>query len=68
MNAILGLDAIDYDYVVRSGAWDNLLSPEEWAAMMAPIDVEALTPEETLALALEADETAAYWLAQDCVL
>ena len=62
---ILGLDAFDYDYVVRSGAWPAVLTAEEWAALMAPITVEVLEPNEALTLAIEADETAAAWLAQD---
>lgn len=62
---ILGLDAFDYDYTVRSGAWPAVLTTEEWVALMAPITVEVLEPNEALALAVEADETAAAWLAQD---
>lgn len=63
---ILGLDAVDYDYTVRSGAWPAVLSAEEWAALMAPISVTLLEDaDEALALAVEADETAARWLAED---
>lgn len=66
MPPILGLDAIDYDYPVRSGAWPAVLTAEEWAALMAPISVTLLEDaDEALALAVEADETAARWLAQD---
>lgn len=66
MAPILGLDSFDYDYVTRVGDWPAVLTAEEWAALMAPISVTLLEDaDEALAMAVEADETAARWLAQD---
>ena len=49
-----------------AGAWPAVLTAEEWAALMAPISVTLLEDaDDALALAVEADETAARWLAQD---
>lgn len=63
MGPILGLDGVD---TVDGGAWPAMLTAEEWAALLAPISVTLLEDaDEALALAVEADETAARWLAQD---
>ncbi len=63
MGPILGLDGVD---TVDGGAWPAVLTAEEWAALLAPISVTLLEDaDEALALAVEADETAARWLAQD---
>ena len=57
-----GMDRVD----TAGGAWPAVLTAEEWAALMAPISVTLLEDaDEALALAVEADETAARWLAQD---
>lgn len=61
MAPILGLNEVD-----GSGAWPAVLTAEEWAALMAPVEVTKLESwDEALALAVEADETTAAWLAQD---
>lgn len=66
MPPILGLDSFDYDYVTRvGGECPAVLTAEEWAALMAPVTVEVLDGDEALALAVEADETAARWLTMD---
>lgn len=63
MAPILGLDGVD---TVDGGAWPAVLTAEEWAALMAPISVTLLEDaDEALALAVEADETAARWLTMD---
>ncbi len=62
MGPILGLDGVD---TVDGGAWPAVLTAEEWAALMAPVTVEVLDGDEALALAVEADETAARWLTMD---
>lgn len=65
MGPILGLDGMDGVDTV-DGAWPAVLTAEEWASLMAPVDVTLLEDAgEALALAVEADETAARWLAQD---
>lgn len=62
MGPILGLDGVD---TVDGGDWPSVLTAEEWVALMAPVTVEVLEPNEALTLAIEADETAAARLAQD---
>lgn len=63
MGPILGLDGAD---TVDGSDWPAVLTAEEWVALMAPISVTLLEDaDEALALAVEADETAARWLAQD---
>ena len=61
MAPILGLNEVD-----AGDAWPSVLTAEEWATLMAPISVTLLEDaDEALALAVEADETAARWLTQD---
>ena len=59
MGPILGLDGMDGVDTV-DGAWPAVLTAEEWASLMAPVDVTLLEDagRGALALAVEADETA----------
>jgi len=61
---VVGLDAVDYDFPVYDGL--PVFNEAEWAALMAPSVVTVLEDyDEALALAMDADATAAAWLAAD---
>lgn len=60
---VVGLDAVDYDFPVYDGL--PVFNEAEWAALLAPGPVEVLGYDEALVLALDADATAAAWLAAD---
>lgn len=64
-----GLDAVDYDYVVRGDMPelpDVVFDDAAWAAMVARLPI-AMSYEEALSAAVLNDDAAAHWLTTDSI-